>query len=161
MKKLILSALSLVLIVSVSIAQRGPGNNPDAAYVKENYTKYEYQIPMRDGMKLFTSVYLPKDQSKKYPIMMDRTPYSVGPYGTDVYKQTLGPSSLFLKDGFIFVYQDVRGRFMSEGIYEEMTPEIENHKTKKDVDEGTDTYDTIDWLIKNLLIRVFIPQLHY
>ena len=150
MKKLILSALSILLIASGSFAQRGPANNPDAAYVKENYTKYEYQIPMRDGLKLFTAVYVPKDQSKKYPIMMDRTCYSVGPYGADAYKPTLGPSTLFLKDGFIFVYQDVRGRFMSEGIYEEMTPEKEVHKTKKDVDEGTDTYDTIDWLIKNL-----------
>ncbi|MGZ4001562.1 MAG: CocE/NonD family hydrolase, partial [Mucilaginibacter sp.] len=125
-------------------------NNPDADYVKANYTKYEYQVPMRDGIKLFTSVYIPKDQSKKYPIMMDRTPYSVAPYGAEAYKGGLGPSSLFLHDGFIFVYQDVRGRWMSEGLFEEMTPEKEVHKTKKDVDEGTDTYDTIDWLLKNM-----------
>ncbi|RYY06914.1 MAG: X-Pro dipeptidyl-peptidase, partial [Sphingobacteriaceae bacterium] len=85
--------------------------NPDAAYVKENYTKYEYQIPMRDGKKLFTSVYVPKDQSKKYPLMMDRTCYSVAPYGKDLYKTSLGPSALFLRDGYIFVYQDVRGRW--------------------------------------------------
>jgi predicted acyl esterase len=118
--------------------------------IKENYTKFEYQIPMRDGKKLFTSVYVPKDQTKKYPIMMDRTCYSVAPYGTDKYKGSLGPSPQFLHDGYIFVYQDVRGRWMSEGIYEEMTPELEVHKTNKDVDEGTDTYDTIDWLLKNL-----------
>ncbi|MGN6178937.1 MAG: CocE/NonD family hydrolase [Mucilaginibacter sp.] len=141
-------ALSLVLFAFASSAQQF--NNPDAAYVKENYTKYEYQIPMRDGKKLFTSVYVPKDQSKKYPIMMDRTPYSVAPYGTDKYKGSLGPSSLFLHDGYIFVYQDVRGRWMSEGIFREMTPELEQHKTNRDVDEGTDTYDTIDWLIKNI-----------
>ncbi len=138
-------------MLAVAFAQqRGPANNPDAAYVKDNYTKYEYEIPMRDGIKLFTSVYVPKDQSKKYPIMMDRTPYSVGPYGADAYKTSLGPSPLFLKDGYIFVYQDVRGRFMSGGIYEEMTPEKEVHKTKKDIDEGTDTYDTIDWLLKHV-----------
>jgi len=125
-------------------------NSSDAAYVKEHYQKYEYQIPMRDGKKLFTSVYVPKDQSQKYPIMMDRTCYSVSPYGPDRYKSSLGPSSLFLHDGYIFVYQDVRGRWMSEGIFEEMTPEKEVHKTNKDVDEGTDTYDTIDWLIKNI-----------
>jgi len=124
--------------------------NPDAAYVKENYTKYQYQIPMRDGKKLFTSVYVPKDQSKKYPFMMDRTPYSVAPYGVDLYKGSLGPSPLFLQDGYIFVYQDVRGRWMSEGVYEEMTPEKDTHPTKNDVDEGTDTYDTIDWLLKNI-----------
>jgi putative CocE/NonD family hydrolase len=147
MNKLILSALSFMLLVVTSYAQQ---NNPDAAYVKANYQKYEYQIPMRDGKKLFTSVYVPKDQSKKYPIMMDRTPYSVAPYGTEAYKGSLGPSPLFLHDGYIFVYQDVRGRWMSEGTFEEMTPEKEIHKTNKDVDEGTDTYDTIDWLIKNL-----------
>jgi putative CocE/NonD family hydrolase len=147
MKKIFLLILSLTTI-SV-FAQRGRPS-PDADYIKANYTKYEYQVPMRDGKKLFTSVYVPKDQSKKYPIMMDRTPYSVSPYGLDQYKGSLGPSSLFAHDGYVFVYQDVRGRFMSEGIYQEMTPELEVHKTNKDVDEGTDTYDTIDWLIKNI-----------
>jgi uncharacterized protein len=146
--KILLSAVSFLLIAVNSFAQLP--TSPDVDYVKANYTKYEYQIPMRDGKKLFTSVYVPKDQSKNYPIMMDRTCYSVAPYGIDKYKTSLGPSSLFLHDGFIFVYQDVRGRWMSEGIYREMTPELENHKTNKDVDEGTDTYDTIDWLIKNL-----------
>src|ERR1700744_2115720 len=147
MKRNLLLAFSLLLLAFSSFAQP---NTSDAAYIKENYQKYEYQIPMRDGKKLFTSVYVPKDKSKKYPIMMDRTPYSVGPYGPDAYKGALGPSSLFTHDGYIFVYQDVRGRFMSEGIFEEMTPEKEVHKTKNDVDEGTDTYDTIDWLIKNV-----------
>ena len=127
-----------------------PVANNDAAYVKENYTKFEYQVPMRDGKKLFTSVYIPKDQSKKYPFMMDRTCYSVAPYGLDKYRAGLGPSTQFLHDGYIFVYQDVRGRWMSEGIYEEMTPEKEAHPTKSDIDEGTDTYDTIDWLLKNV-----------
>ncbi|MDB4921788.1 CocE/NonD family hydrolase [Mucilaginibacter sp.] len=149
MKKFILSALCFTLLALVSSAQPG-SNSPDAAYVKDNYTKYEYQIPMRDGKKLFTSVYVPKDQSKKYPFMMDRTCYSVAPYGVDKYKGSLGPSLAFLHDGYIFVYQDVRGRWMSEGIYEEMTPEKEEHKTNNDVDEGTDTYDTIDWLLKNV-----------
>jgi putative CocE/NonD family hydrolase len=105
---------------------------------------------MRDGTKLFTAVYVPKDQSKKYPIMMDRTPYNVAPYGPDKYKKSLGPSPLFMYDGYIFVYQDVRGRWMSEGVFTEMTPEKEVHKTKDDTDEGTDTFDTIDWLLKNL-----------
>lgn len=122
----------------------------DEAYIKENYTKIEYQIKMRDGVLLFTSVYLPKDQSKKYPIMMDRTPYSVAPYGKTAYKSEIGPSGLFVHDKYIFVYQDVRGRYMSGGVFQEMTPEREIHKTKQDTDEGTDTYDTIDWLVKNL-----------
>ena len=148
MKKYLFLALSFLLLASAVFAQMPQG--PDADYIKANYTKYEYQIPMRDGKKLFTSVYVPKNQSKKYPIMMDRTPYSVAPYGTDKYKTSIGPSSLFVHDGYIFVYQDVRGRWMSEGIYEEMTPEKEVHKTKNDVDEGTDTYDTIDWLLKHI-----------
>jgi putative CocE/NonD family hydrolase len=147
MKRNLLIAFCFLLL---AICVKAQPNNSDAEYVKANYTKYEYQIPMRDGKKLFTSVYVPKDQSKKYPIMMDRTPYSIAPYGADAYKTSLGPSSLFLHDGYIFVYQDVRGRWMSEGIFEEMTPEKEVHKTKNDVDEGTDTYDTIDWLIKHI-----------
>jgi putative CocE/NonD family hydrolase len=125
-------------------------SSPDADYVQKNYQKFEYQIPMRDGKKLFTAVYVPKDSSKKHPFLMDRTCYSVAPYGVDKYKGSLGPSPLFMKDGYIFVYQDVRGRWMSEGIYEEMTPELDQHKTKQDVDEGTDTYDTIDWLLKHV-----------
>src|SRR6201986_1294827 len=147
MKKYLLTALSFLLFALGAYAQP---NSPDADYIKANYQKYEYQIPMRDGKKLFTAVDVPKDQSKKYPIMMDRTPYSVGPYGAHKYPYSLGPSTLFLHDGYIFVYQDVRGRWMSEGIFREMTPELEAHKTNKDVDEGTDTYDTIDWLIKNV-----------
>ena len=150
MRIYLLSAFAFLLFAFNACAQPVPANNPDAAYVKDNYTKYEYQVPMRDGVKLFTSVYVPKDQSKRYPIMMDRTPYSVAPYGLDKYRTNLGPSSLFLHDGYIFVYQDVRGRWMSEGLFQEMMPEKEVHKTNKDVDEGTDTYDTIDWLLKNI-----------
>lgn len=142
-----LAFLFLILFSIRAVAQTG---GPDATYIQDNYQKFEYQIPMRDGKKLFTAVYVPKDKSKKYPFMMDRTCYSVAPYGTDKYARNLGPSPLFSHDGFIFVYQDVRGRWMSEGIYEEMTPELETHKTNKDVDEGTDTYDTIDWLLKNI-----------
>jgi uncharacterized protein len=82
-------------------------------YVKANYTKYEFQIPMREGKKLFTAVYAPKDDSQKYPMMLLRTPYNVGPYGADNYKDNLGPSEIFAKDRFIFVYQDVRGRYMA------------------------------------------------
>jgi putative CocE/NonD family hydrolase len=119
-------------------------------YIKANYTKYEYQIPMRDGVKLFTCVYSPKDMSEKWPIMFDRTPYSVSPYGEDNYKTSLGPSELFAKDKYIFVYQDVRGKQMSEGEFMDMRPEKNTHNGPKDVDESTDTYDSIDWLVKNI-----------
>jgi uncharacterized protein len=119
-------------------------------FVKANYTKYEFQIPMRDGKKLFTSVYVPKDDSEKWPIMFDRTPYSVAPYGIDNYRNALGPSEKFARDKFIFVYQDVRGRNLSEGTFRDMTPQLDVKKSPQDVDESSDTYDTIDWLVKNI-----------
>ncbi|TFF36917.1 CocE/NonD family hydrolase [Mucilaginibacter psychrotolerans] len=120
--------------------------------VKEHYTKKDVYITMRDGVKLFTSIYTPKDASatNKYPIMMQRTCYSVAPYGESKYPGQLGPSKYMMQEGYIFVYQDVRGRWKSEGTWTNMTPVIDNKKKKTDVDEGSDTYDTIDWLIKNL-----------
>src|ERR1700744_4250530 len=148
MKKLI--CLFLCSSPLTAFAQRRGGNPEVANYIKANYTKMEVMIPMRDGIKLMTEIYVPKDQSKKYPFLMDRTPYGVSPYGPDAMKASIGPSFEYAKDGYIVVYQDVRGRFMSEGMFREMTPELEEHKTNKDVDEGTDTYDTIDWLLKNV-----------
>jgi len=124
----------------------------DSAFIADNYVKQEYKIEMRDGVKLHTTVYAPKDQSKPYPMLMMRTPYSVRPYGAEVMPTRLGPSSYLMRDGFIFVYQDVRGRWMSEGKYDNMRPNIagNNPKNKKDIDESSDTYDTIEWLLKNL-----------
>jgi putative CocE/NonD family hydrolase len=119
------------------------------AEVKAHYMKTEQQITMRDGAKLFTSIYSPKDKSRKYPIMLSRTPYSVSPYGLDEYKTSVGPSLLFQKERFIFVYQDVRGKFMSEGEYVNMRPHI-RAKAALQVDESSDTYDTIEWLVKNV-----------
>src|SRR5471030_1133902 len=111
MKKLIFLFLSISTISAV--AQRGRGNAVADTFVKTNYIKHEYLVPMRDGIKLMTEVYVPKDQSKKYPFLMDRTPYSVAPYGEGM-KTSIGPSMAYAKDGYIVVYQDVRGRFMSE-----------------------------------------------
>jgi putative CocE/NonD family hydrolase len=138
---------SLVFVTAI-FAQ----NRPEAPEfdVKEHYTKYEFRIPMRDGVHLFTSVYVPKDSSKKYPFLIDRTPYSVAPYGVDQYRNQLGPSPDFDKAGYIFVFQDVRGRYMSEGTFVEMRPHIDNKKSKQDVDDASDLYDTIDWLLKNV-----------
>lgn len=118
-------------------------------YIKANYDKREVMIPMRDGVKLFTSIYEPKDKSQKYPIMLDRTPYTVAPYGADKYKTSLGPNGLFAKEGYIFVYQDVRGRWMSEGEFVDVRPETAKPGTKE-IDESTDTYDSVDWMIKNI-----------
>jgi putative CocE/NonD family hydrolase len=139
-------AIAVLGITQSALAQ---GQAPSVEDVKANYTKKEVQIVMRDGVKLFTSVYMPKDASQKYPILMMRTPYSVGPYGAEAYKNNLGPSPLFQKEGYIFVYQDVRGRYMSEGDFHWMTPYKPNKKGNE-VDESTDSYDTIDWLIKNI-----------
>lgn len=118
--------------------------------IRKNYAKYESHIPMRDGTKLFTAVYTPNDTSKTYPILLLRTPYSIGPYGSDQYKDAIGPHEEFEKEGFIFVYQDVRGRFMSEGDFVHMTPHVANKKSNADTDESTDTYDTIEWLLKHV-----------
>ncbi len=121
-------------------------------YASENYVKKDVYITMRDGIKLFTSIYTPKDASpqKKYPMIMQRTCYSVAPYGDNKFPRTLGPSETMMKEGYIVVYQDVRGRYKSEGTWTNMTPVIDQKKSKKDVDEGSDTYDTIDWLVKNV-----------
>jgi putative CocE/NonD family hydrolase len=146
MKK-ILSFILLLFCISLSHLQA-----QDEQYVQANYEKKVFDIPMRDGIKLHTIVYLPKDKSKKYPMLMKRTCYSIRPYGKNKYPKSLGPNPLLMKDGYIFVYQDVRGRYMSEGEFTTMTPNIpgNNKKNKKEVDESSDTYDTIEWLLKKL-----------
>ncbi|MDX2269237.1 MAG: CocE/NonD family hydrolase [Bryobacter sp.] len=121
-----------------------------AEYVKANYTKYEYRIAMRDGKRLFTSVYVPKDGGQKYPFLITRTPYSCSPYGADRYRPALGPNEMFLISGYIFVCQDVRGRYMSEGVFVEMTPHLAAKQGPQEIDESSDTYDTIEWLVKNV-----------
>jgi putative CocE/NonD family hydrolase len=129
-------------------AHEGP--QPIAETIRSSYTKFEYRIPMRDGVRLFTSVYVPNDRTRKYPLLMLRTPYSVGPYDADRYRETLGPSEAFARDGFIFVYQDVRGKYMSEGTFVNMRPHVAKKKGRTDVDESTDTYDTIEWLLEHV-----------
>ncbi|MEJ2051522.1 MAG: CocE/NonD family hydrolase, partial [Calditrichota bacterium] len=119
--------------------------------LEQSYTKKEYRIPMRDGIFLFTAVYSPNDPDKTYPFLIWRTPYGVGPYGENNFPTYRAEAWEHLaREGFIFVYQDVRGRFMSEGKYINMRPYIPNKRGKKRVDESTDTHDTIDWLIKNI-----------
>jgi uncharacterized protein len=118
-------------------------------YVKSHYTKHEFKIPMRDGVRLFTAVYVPKNDVQSYPILLNRTPYSVRPYGVDQSKPDLGPNGAFGTSGYIFAYQDVRGRWMSEGVFVNMRP-IKADLEKDAVDESTDTYDTIEWLVKNV-----------
>jgi putative CocE/NonD family hydrolase len=140
--------LSLLSIVLFAVAP-GDAAAQGLEHVKANYTKYEYRIPMRDGKKLFTAVYVPKDESKRYPILLTRTPYSVRPYGVDQYKSDLGPSPLFGKAGYIFAYQDVRGCWMSEGAFVNMRPH-NPAKKEEEIDESSDTWDTIEFLVKHV-----------
>ncbi len=122
----------------------------EAKDVQRHYVKHEYMVPMRDGVRLFTAVYSPRCRSQKCPIMLNRSPYSCRPYGEDKYRSLLGPSKRFADDRFIFVYQDVRGRFMSEGTFVNMRPHVEGKKGQTDIDESSDTYDTIAWLLANV-----------
>ncbi len=119
---------------------------PDIA---EHYDKREVQIPMRDGVKLFTTIYTPKTADGPVPFMLKRTPYSVAPYGADEMPESLGPSEVLARKGWIFVYQDVRGRFMSEGSFINMTPHVSGDAAAP-INESTDTYDTIAWLLEHV-----------
>ena len=146
MKKFILlTFLSFFLYTSCNSLEE----NKQDTYVADNYTKQEVTIAMRDGTRLHTTIYSPKDTSKEYPILMQRTPYSSAPYGAEKMKTKIGPNIHLMKEGNIVVYQDVRGRWMSEGVYDNMRAYIPN-KTAKEADEVSDTYDTIDWLINNV-----------
>ncbi len=119
-------------------------------FVKENFEKTDMVISMRDGIKLKTIIYTPKDTEQKYPFLITRTPYSAGPYGKDKFPERLGPNPALMAEKYIFIVQDVRGRYMSEGINLEVTPHIAKKKKRTDVDESSDTYDTVDWLVKNI-----------
>ena len=122
----------------------------DKAWFEEHYTKHEHLIPMRDGIRLYSAVYLPKDSRTNYPFLLTRTPYSVKPYGVDSYPDPKGLVKYFGRDGFIFVLQDVRGRYASEGEFVHVRPMRSDHSGPRDTDESTDVWDTIDWLLKNV-----------
>jgi hypothetical protein len=150
-------AVCATLASSCSSASGGASSSAPIGptFVRDNYVKHEYRITMRDGVKLFTIVYVPKDASASntYPIVMERTCYSVAPYGPDEYPTQVGPDPFMMRDKYIFVYQDVRGRYMSEGTWENVRPFIPDSIKARDstaVDEASDTYDTIDWLLKNV-----------
>ncbi|MFZ6641471.1 CocE/NonD family hydrolase [Undibacterium sp. TC4M20W] len=154
-----LCALALMANLPVYAAEAVMADAPEAAKpgIREQYTKYEYQIPMRDGTRLFTVVYVPKDSSKSYPFLMTRSPYGSGVYeggqshyGVDFYPQSLGPSKEFDQSGYIFVKQDVRGRYMSEGVWQEMTPHIKAGRRAGEGVESQDMHDTVEWLLKNV-----------
>ena len=146
MKRMLVSFL-LVYTFTVAWSQ----NSQDEAWMRENYLKKEVRISMRDGVKLFTSIYMPKDTTEQHPLLFIRTPYSCAPYGEENWAN-LWNSHLryYLREGYILIMQDVRGRWMSEGVFVNVRPFNPNKKTNKDIDEASDTYDAIDWLVKNL-----------
>jgi len=153
--KIRLGLVAVCLFVATGYGVRAQAPAPSQEeFIKTHYAKYEYRIPMRDGAKLFVSVYTPQAGAFKdpgpYPFLMTRTPYSCGPYGEDKMPARLGPSQELLESGYIFVCGDVRGRYESEGVFQEMNPHIDNKKSNKDVDESTDTYDTVEFLLKHV-----------
>jgi uncharacterized protein len=153
MKSKIVVVLSLVMAVGRGALAQAPGTSQEE-FIKSHYAKFEYRIPMRDGVKLFVSVYTPQAGAFKdagpYPFLMTLTPYSCGPYGEDKMPSRLGPSMELLESGYIFVCGDARGRYESEGVFQEMNPHIDEKKSAKDVDESTDMYDTVEFLLKHV-----------
>ncbi len=143
--------IALLFLIALCAPLSAQAEDPKASkeYVLANYTKYEYEIPMRDGVKLFTVVYAPKDAQKTYPMLMHRTPYGVGPYGVDNYTDHIASMAPYLRAGYILVNQDVRGRMKSEGSFIDMRPH-NPAKKKADIDESTDAFDSIDWLLKKV-----------
>ena len=144
MKKI--NCLALLLLLTGYL----PAQERSTFRIKDFYNKMDTLIPMRDGVKLYTVIYTPKNDSALYPVLMERTPYSVSPYGSNNFGYQPAPNTDLLREGYILVLQDARGRFMSEGKNLEVTPHIANKKSSKEVDESSDTYDTVDWLLKNI-----------
>ena len=149
MKKII-TLFATLLFAVMALAQTAT-DTINAKWFKAHYTKAEYMIPMRDGVKLYTAVYTPKNKRAAHPILMMRTPYSCAPYGkknsrfwqNKIYEN-------YLRSEYILVFQDVRGRWMSEGEFINVPPYIENKQSATDIDEASDTYDTVEWLLRKL-----------
>jgi len=146
MKKYFVLSCFLVFTVTLLTAQ-----NADSLWVRDNYYKIERMLPMRDGIKLFTAFYIPKDSSEKHPILFNRTPYSCSPYGEDKFNTRIYQTYWmnYLKEGYIIAIQDVRGRWMSEGDFVDVRP-FNPNKKGKEFDEASDTYDAIEWIINNI-----------
>lgn len=139
----------LSLFLSVALAQSPTAAQPQLP-IQARYTKIEYRVPMRDGKKLYVAVYAPKNMPGKHPILLERTPYRAGPYGPQAFRGRMPGSQKFQDAGYIFAFEDVRGRYMSEGPWVELRPQLLFHIKPTDIDESTDAYDTIDYLVKNV-----------
>ncbi len=137
-------------IIVIFIAASSYSYSQSPGILKQKYDKQEVYITMRDGVRLFTSIYTPKNTSVAHPILMNRTPYNIEPGGPDSFNYFMQLYNRYTADDYIMVFQDVRGRYMSEGEFEDIRPVIPLRKSNKDTDESTDTWDTVDWLIKNV-----------
>src|SRR5438270_8345963 len=145
------SILFFTLLFFCFLFTQAQSVSEDSAWILQHYYKIERRIPMRDGIKLFTAIYVPKDSTEAHPILMTRTPYSCAPYGeADFRPFWYSYTKAYFKEGYVIVIQDVRGRWMSEGDFVNVRPFNPNKKTPKDIDESSDTYDAIDWLVKNV-----------
>jgi len=149
-KRFVLAGSVLLLTVFRLATGAEESRMTRAEYIRTNYSKFEYRIPMRDGVELFTAVYVPNDRSQPYPMLMLRTPYGIHPYGASRYRERLGPSERYEREGFVFVFQDVRGRYMSQGEFDNMRPCLPDKNDRAQTDESTDTYDTIEWLLAHV-----------
>ena len=135
--------LSILTVTSSALYSQATG-------IRQRYDKQEVYITMRDGVRLFTSVYTPKNKSAAHPILLNRTPYDIEPGGPDSFNYFVQIYDRYTNDNYIMVFQDVRGKYMSEGEFEDIRPEVSERKSNKDIDESTDTWDTVDWLVKNI-----------
>ena len=148
-------ALAFALLLGTTAGLAAQEAESDSAYFAQHYIKREERIAVRDGVRLFTSVYVPRDAApgRRYPILLQRTPFSAGPYGAAAYPRTPAPSPFMLRDGYIFVTQEVRGRYLSEGTFQNVRPLLADSVRTRDpraTDEATDAWDTIEWLVRNL-----------
>jgi putative CocE/NonD family hydrolase len=149
--RLLKDALRIIIAATILTITANAQDEPDSVFIRKNYTKHEYRIPMRDGIKLFTSAYVPKDTTERHPILLQRSPYSAGPYGEDRYIRYMSNlSRQYWHRKYIIVVQDVRGRFMSEGTFMNVRPLIPEKKSVNDIDESSDAYDTVEWLVANI-----------
>ena len=142
--------LILFLIFSSNVFAQNEKDSAAEKWAYENYTKKSVSIAMRDGVKLYTTIYSPKNNTEKHPILFNRTPYSVAPYSEKFNARLYSSYWIdYLKKGYIIIQQDVRGKWMSEGEFVDVRPHIVNKKPNE-TDEASDTYDSIDWFLKNI-----------
>ena len=143
----ILTAVAVQVLIPRALSAQQSDREERIAELSERYEKSEHRVAMRDGTTLYMAVYVPRDRTEEHPILLKRTPYSCRPYGAEQMSLMIGPSRTLEDDTFIFVCQDVRGRYMSEGEFDNMRPHVPGELP---IDESSDTWDTVEWLVNNV-----------